>query len=276
MKVNFIIIGAGKCGTTTLATILASHPEVSFSKVKEPRFFCTSPDWRKGLSEYEKLFDGNGKVYGEASTTYTCLPTFNMEIWNDIYEYNSNMKFIYMIRNPIDRIISHYMHAFQRGYTNLSIEEAIKKIPIFMDCTRYYTQISPFIEKFGRQSVLIILFEDFMQDRATQLRVVSEFLDIDPDLFMGSESVHDNKTVGGNKAFVGAARYTRLLRVLKKVSPRIHSYILYPPKRVFHERPKLSLKTRRTLIHILRLEIGSISKVIGRDLSHWLDDGIRE
>lgn len=106
--------------------------------------------------------------------------------------------------------------------------------------------------------------------------MVSEFLDIDPDLFTGCESVHDNKTVGGNKAFIGAARYTKLLRVLKKVSPRIHSYILYPPKRVFHERPKLSLKTRRTLVHMLRLEIESISKVIGKDLSHWLDESITE
>lgn len=169
MKVDFIIIGAGKCATTTLSTILANHPEVCFSRVKEPCFFCKSRDWRKGLSEYEKLFDGDAKVCGDASTTYTCLPTFNLEIWNNIYEYNNNMKFIYMIRNPIDRIISHYMHTFQRGYTNLSIEEAIKKIPIFIDITRYYTQISPFIEKFGRQNVLIILFEDFMQDRATQL-----------------------------------------------------------------------------------------------------------
>ena len=57
MKVDFIIIGAMKCGTTSLAEILKCHPDISFSKIKEPHFFHRAKDWRKELDQYHKLFN---------------------------------------------------------------------------------------------------------------------------------------------------------------------------------------------------------------------------
>lgn len=74
----------------------------------------------------------------------------------------------------------------------------------------------------------------------------------------------------------GLPKHKKLLHVLKKLFPNTYSYVLYSPKRVFHERPKLSLQMRRTIVHILRLEIESISKVMARDLSHCFDAGITE
>lgn len=113
MKVDFIILGAMKAGTSTLYEILKNHPEISFCKEKEPHFFSITTDWRNETEKYHKLFNKEkGKIYGEASTSYSLYPECNLNIWHDIYAYNKKMKFIYIVHNPIDRVVSHYMQYY--------------------------------------------------------------------------------------------------------------------------------------------------------------------
>ncbi|MDZ7821446.1 MAG: sulfotransferase [Candidatus Marinimicrobia bacterium] len=116
MKVDFIILGAAKCGTTTLYRILKDHPDINFCREKEPDFFSKTEDWKTHLADYHKLFrEEEGKIYGEASHSYTAYPRFNLNIWEDIHAYNPGMKFIYIVRDPVDRFISSYMQDYQRG-----------------------------------------------------------------------------------------------------------------------------------------------------------------
>jgi hypothetical protein len=120
MKVTFIIIGAQKCGTTTLFNLLNKHSSLIGSSDKEPHFFSTSKNWRQQLSDYHSLFEEqNNALYFEDSTTYTFYPLRNLRIWDDIYDNNPAMKFIYLVRKPTSRIISSYMHTYERGYTDL-------------------------------------------------------------------------------------------------------------------------------------------------------------
>ena len=93
-KVNFMLIGAMKCGTSTLAQILKNHPDIGFCKKKEPQFFSKTKSWKANIDEYHSLFNfKEDKIFGEASTTYTRYPFLNLALWNNIYEYNSKMKF---------------------------------------------------------------------------------------------------------------------------------------------------------------------------------------
>jgi hypothetical protein len=93
--VDFMIIGAQKSGTTTFSKILSSHPNVCFSREKEPHFFSKSPNWQKFIEVYKALYQPKDKqICGEASTTYTCYPEFNKNIWHSLYEFNPNLKFI--------------------------------------------------------------------------------------------------------------------------------------------------------------------------------------
>ena len=178
-KVDFMLIGAMKCGTSTLAQILKSHPDIGFCKIKEPHFFSKTENWRDNIDKYHDLFNfKEGKIFGEASTTYTQYPTFNLEIWNDIFNYNPQMKFIYLVRNPVDRAISHYMHIYERGYTNNSIEETLRNLHILKPGL-YFTQIKPFIDEFGNERVLIIDFDDLINDREALLKKISNFLEIE-------------------------------------------------------------------------------------------------
>lgn len=155
-----MIIGAQKCGTTTLFNILNDHPSISGCTEKEPHYFSTTKNWRNDLNLYHMLFkEKEGTLNFEASTTYTFYPLRNLHIWDDIFDYNPNMKFIYIVRNPVDRIVSSYMHNYERGYIDLDIEEALIKERLLIELTRYYTQISPYIKKFGRDKIWLLILK---------------------------------------------------------------------------------------------------------------------
>ena len=134
-KVDFLVLGAARSATTSISTILARHPDICFSQPKEPQFF-SQEDWRNHLDSYKSLFKKEARLYGEGSTNYTKFPLFNPKIHNDIYEYNPNMKLIYIMRHPIDRIISHYKFAIERGYSVDSIDIEILKNPVYLQTVR--------------------------------------------------------------------------------------------------------------------------------------------
>lgn len=199
MKVDFMLIGAAKCGTTSLAYILSKHPEICFSKEKEPHFFSRYTDWQKRLDEYHQLFNPlPNQLLGEGSPYYTLYPEFT-GTEDRIYEYNPDTKFIYIIRNPIDRIYSNYkfVHAFNKlKYPLSEMEKEILENPIYLNRSRYFMQINRYLKKFGPNQVYICLFEDFISKRQQTLDGICDFLNIRN--FSGNESnlldTHKNKT----------------------------------------------------------------------------------
>ncbi len=135
MKTNFLIIGAAKSATTSLCSGLSLHPDICFSDPKEPQFF-SDPNWRQNLEGYHSLFKDDAKLYGEGSTNYTKQPLFNKNIHSDIYEYNPEMKLIYIMRHPIDRIISHYIHAYNRGYETTDLNSTLNTNKHFLNLSK--------------------------------------------------------------------------------------------------------------------------------------------
>jgi hypothetical protein len=275
MKFSFIILGAMKCGTTSLSEILRRHPEIEFCS-REINFFSDSANWKANVSNYEKCITANDKkVYGESSTHYTYYPEFNLEIWNDIYAYNPDMKFIYMIRNPVDRAISQYMHIYERGYTDYSLDEAIKKVPSIINNGRYYTQIKPFADLFGKEKVLIIDFDDFTNNRSAVLRDVAAFLKVDFDKFQDISDVHANVTIGGGKwhhKFDGLKKRLNVFRGFFPVKFRnfIWDLITGRSGRAFSKKPELSPELRRVVINLTRLDILELERFTNKKLSKWL------
>lgn len=114
MKIkNFaLIIGAMKCGTTSLYNYLAQHPEISACTYKEPSFFSTESNWSKGFEWYYDLWNwdkNRHKIALEASTSYTRIHEYSNAA-EKIAAVDKNFKFIYIMRNPIKRIESHYTY----------------------------------------------------------------------------------------------------------------------------------------------------------------------
>jgi hypothetical protein len=266
-----MIIGSQKCGTSTLFYLLDNHPSLIGCDDKEPYFFSASNDWRSDINKYHALFkEKEGALYFEASTTYTFYPLGNLHIWDDIYDYNPNMKFIYIVRNPIDRIVSSYMHSYERGYTELNIEEALIQERIFIELTRYYTQISPYIKKFGRNNILIIDFEDLIHQREVVLEKISKFLSIDARKFRSANQTHFNISIGGKKKHHKFDSPSLPLKLIRKFLPPLWDKITDNSERGFSEKPVLSIEFKKMIINMLELEIRELQKLMKKDLGKWM------
>ena len=114
---NLFIIGAMKSGTTSLHEYLNEHPDIFMSNVKEPGYFAECMNYYpKDLAWYESLFkEAKGEmIIGESSTNYTKLPICT-DVVNKIWEFNPDARFIYVMRDPIKRVISHYWHGVKYG-----------------------------------------------------------------------------------------------------------------------------------------------------------------
>ncbi len=271
MRVDFMIVGAQKCGTSTLFMILNSHPLIVGARRKEPHFFSSSSDWKNELPQYHKLFEETeGALYFEASTTYTFYPLRNLRIWDDIFNYNPHMKFIYIVRRPIDRIVSSYMHSYERGYTDLSFEEALIKERHYLDLTRYYTQISPYIKVFGRNSVLIIDFDDLICRRQAVLEEISGFLSIDVNKLADHEQLHANKSIGGEKRHHKFDSPSIPLKAIRKFLPPLWDKITDNSNRAFSTKPVLSSELKEMTVNMLELEINELQKLMKKDLTEWM------
>lgn len=287
MRVDFMIIGAQKCGTSTLFKILDAHPNLVGSRPKELDFFSLSPDWQRELPRYERYFQqpqnsSHQPLYFEASPSYTFYPgggtqpawdrkypIRNLRIWDDIFAYNPAMKLIYLVRNPVDRVVSSYLHHYSRGYTNRSLEEAIRHERIFIDVTRYHTQINPYLKKFGPENVLILDFDDLIQNRTQVLQAIAHFLSIDFEGFSDYENIHANPfwLSRNHHKFDSLSRTQRIIR---KLFPSLWQRMTDNSERLFREKPKLSWELQEMILTMLELEIGALQTLMNKDLSHWL------
>ena len=270
MKTDVIILGAQKCGTTTLFEILNQHPALAGSSPKEPHFFSDNPDWRDRLPEYEALFpDSADKLRFEGSTTYTFFPHRNLTLWDDLHEYNPDLKFLYLVRRPLARITSAYMHLYERGWLDLPIDEAIFRKPLLLDITRYHTQIAPYIERFGRDRVLLLDFDDFNHQRRAAMNRVAQFLGVDPSGFGEVETVRSNVSVGGQRPHFKYDNPSLPLRMIRDLLPGLWRRITDNSSRKFQTRPQLSPAHRRAAIRLLEPEIDALARLMKKDLSHW-------
>lgn len=268
MIVDFLLIGSAKSATTSLSNGLSQHPDVCFSDPKEPQFF-SDPNWRDRLEIYYALFGKkDAKLYGEGSTNYSKFPNYNQNIHQDIFDYNPNMKIIYMMRHPIDRIVSHYIHSYNRGHESIDdINVALTSNSHYLDTARYAMQIEPYINRFGRQNVLMLFFEDFVSKPQQVLNTTFNFL--------GIENISvDKKALDSNKSFNRSVlhyKYDNPKTIIDKLRKVILIFKNYFNRNFINQKPHLSSETRTYIQNSVKDDIRKIEKLTGRDLSHWFD-----
>lgn len=226
---DFLIIGAMKAGTTSLYHDLLKNPAIFMSSDKEPNNLCHEEVLtEKGHLEYSKLFDRAkpGQICGEASTAYSKLPDFPGVPQRAKQLLGDNLKVIYIVRDPIARIISQHHHEITSGKISCNIDEAVKEYPSFIDFSSYAMQIKPWIEALGRDSVLIVHFEAYIGDRKKTVELVSRFLEIEPHFHGIDQDEVFNKTQGkpvpkGMIAWIRhAAVYRRMIRPMFSIAAR--------------------------------------------------------
>lgn len=176
---DFLIIGAMKCGTTTLQAQLAAQAGVFMSTPKEPNYFSDDATFAQGRDWYEGLFATApaGAFKGEASTHYTKLPTYP-ETLSRMQAVLPEPKLVYMIRNPVARAISHYIHEWSLRGAGSDAQGTFRSQPEFTDYGCYGMQITPYVEAYGKERILLTCLEAFKADPVAEFARVAAFLDL--------------------------------------------------------------------------------------------------
>lgn len=202
-KPNFFIIGFPKCGTTSLAAYLASHPDCFFSPVKEPHYFASDIKSRevrkhKFLAQYTALFEPveKEKMIGEASTLYV----YSKEAIDRIEDYCDNPLYIICLRNPAEMVISEHAQMLKSGHETVDnfydawcfSDDRINGNSLppkvedrFLVSYKAFGQISKYVDKFldkvERDRVLFVAFDDLVEDAQKTYLDVLNFLGLEDD-----------------------------------------------------------------------------------------------
>lgn len=190
----FIIIGAMKCATTTLHEQLAAQPGIFMSEPKEPNFFSDEDQFSRGIDWYLNLFSSadSDDICGESSTHYTKLPTYP-ETVKRLQQYLPNVKLIYVMRHPVDRLISQYIHEWTQKTVSGNLNQALKKRPELYEYSLYSMQLEPYLETFGPENLLPVFFERLKQYPDQELARLCNFIGY-------SQPAHWQRTLGHRHA----------------------------------------------------------------------------
>ncbi len=166
-----------KSATTTLHEQLARQPGIFMSRPKEPNYFSDDEIYARGWSWYGSLFRpaGIGDLRGESSTHYTKMPTHPRTVDRMVRDL-PRLKLIYVMRHPIDRLISQYVHEVTAGRVTVGLREAIERHPELIEYSRYSVQLQPFLDAYGFGRVLPVFFPRLVTHSQAELERIGRFL----------------------------------------------------------------------------------------------------
>jgi hypothetical protein len=264
---NFVIVGAPKCGTSSLARWLMDHPEVYVVPEKEIHFFTGY--WEQGLDWYENCFSPNGEpLVGEASPTYLASHVAHERMAAHI----PGAKLIAMLRNPVDRAYSHYWHWHDRKGEKRSFEEVIApelagEEGIYLTPGRYAEHLEALEERFPRERIQVIVFDDLAADPHEVFRSVCRHLGVD------DASVPESVGSVVNSYMYYYPRWLWAIfvkvRIGKFLPARAGAALYRKMVRTADPYPPMQAATRAELVEYFAEPTARLGERLGRDLSHW-------
>ena len=271
MLPNLIIIGAMKCGTSSLHLYLGRVPGIFMAEQKELDFFKTKEDFRKGIDWYESKFPDTYQIRGEASPNYTKRHIFP-GVAERIASIISDVKLIYIVRNSIKRAVSHYRHNLAHGREKRPINDALSITDKnnYLLSGLYYFQMCPFLDHFSQNQILILAAEDLNYKRLETVNSVLEFLKVSKATSetMFSDRAHETK----NKV-----QYTSVGRLIRDIIPNesLRKYVPFRHtlKRLLLTRPlpeeNLDQALEEKLFDFYQEDINKLEQLTGRSFSFW-------
>lgn len=276
MLPNFIVIGAGKAGTTSLWGYLREHPQIFMSEPKELNFFTTEHNWGRGLAWYESHFDdaGDAVAIGEVTGSYTNWPNF-AGVPERMVEVLPEARLVYVIRHPVERIVSAFRYMTLRGDEDKPMDEAIRTNPMYLSVSSYATQIERYLEVYPPERLHVIVSEDMRDDRAATIKGVFEFLGVDPDVeleILGHEFNRTDRKLREPRPLIRRAKklpgYKGLVNGLpesiRQLGRRVGTRDI-----LRLDDTQLSNETKAFIEESLREDIGRLRKLLGNDFHRW-------
>ncbi|MBA2567176.1 MAG: sulfotransferase domain-containing protein [Thermoleophilaceae bacterium] len=276
MLPNLLIIGAQKAGTSSLHSYLRLHPDIQMSRAKELNFFAGGLAWQRGLDWYGSWFEGSEPIHGESSTSYTMFP-FVRGVPERIHSVIPRLRLIYVVRDPVERIISEYLHHWARGREPRSLAEVVSDPGFpdsrYVETSRYFKQIERYLEHFDRERLLIVLHEDLLEERHVVLARIFRFLEVD-DSFVSPEFAIEYNVSRDRRLHAALLRSVRRrLHRLPKLHALAHRVLL--ARRVEQimsrelERPPLDPALRDRAAECLHSDVERLRQFTGLRLGSW-------
>lgn len=240
---NYVmIIGAMKSGTGSLFMYLKDHPEICPCRVKEPEYFSKLSIDEISLESYDKLFFYNSEIHKyklEASTGYTKYP-MNANVPKKIYSLGIKPKLIYIVRNPLDRIDSHYN--FMRNKVDWNLKITSEHL---VNVSKYYSQLEQFKPYASKDDLLILDFDDLKNEPKKVLKDVYDFLDISDDYYPENFGPFNVTKIKNRTELKIKSKYSPIFNFIPKP---IKVFLLEMIRKLFPSKKMILSKNRRDSI----------------------------
>ena len=276
MLPNLIVIGAAKCGTTSLHEYLDTHPEISMSREKELSFFVEEKNWRLGRAWYEAQFERESPVRGESSPAYTAFPLYQ-GVPERMARTVPDARLVYLVRDPVERIVSHYSHRTVNWPEMGSLEAALGDPGMrewLVTPSRYWKQLEQYLRLFPEEQLLVLDSDDLRAHGDATLAAVFAFLGVDSSFRSLGFTLSHNVAQGRRRQTrAGRAVSSALDRTLgPRAAQALRTRAPAPLKAPFrHEvgAPVLPGPLREELEEELRPEVDRLRAHTGLALAGW-------
>ena len=194
---DFVIIGAMKSGTSSLHEYLDTLPDVCMSRPKEPAYFVPERFAWRSREWYEGFFAAKpgARHRGEASPHYAIRHVYP-GVADLMHSVLPDARIVYLVRDPVERIRSEWMHHVARGRITRSLAEELREPEqsVVFPTSRYAWQLEPYLERYARDRVLVLSSEQLTRDPGPVLTRLLRFLDVDAEVpaDLGSRRFHDS------------------------------------------------------------------------------------
>lgn len=285
-NIDFIGIGAQRCGTTTLAKTMSQHPQLCMSQPKEVHYFnlgtsysskkTENKNYYKDLNWYEKHFlhCGNNCLKGEFSPAYL----LDEQAPERIYDLFPNVKLIVSLRNPVDRAYSQYrlLKYYGNGETR-DFDVVVREEPEYIERGLYYRQLKRYFQYFDMEQIFVVFFEEFVARPNRVMQRLFSFLNVD-ETFILEKPVKKSNQARKTRSihFMRFSELVTKLLVEMRLSPLVDSLKKMGVNKLVQKinstdmaSTDMKKETRDFLKGQFKEDIASLEKLLNRDLSCW-------
>jgi Sulfotransferase family len=267
---NLLIIGAAKAGTTSLHAYLDRHPAIAMSAKKELQLF-SGADWRDRLDWYRVQFPVRAPVRGESSPSYSMDPVLP-HVPERAKEIVPGARIIYMVRDPIERLVAQYVEFFAIHREHRSFEEMIRDYDspqnVYVAASRYGHQLDRWREHYDDAQILVVEQRELLTARRETLQRVFRFLGVD-DTFWTPEfdELHNTRDRKLRPNAFGIWLYRRGV-----YGPALRTATALRARRALGTeiaKPNIGDGLRSELTAHLRADAERLREYTGRAFEHW-------
>jgi hypothetical protein len=269
---TFLVVGAQKAGTSSLGLLLDRHPDIGMPRRKELHYFGTERRYRRGLDFYRSRFRqvADRPERFEATPGYLYVPEVAARVARDLPD---TVRFVAVLRDPVERAYSHYWHGRRLGAVRVSFEDALAREPehlakgdwvwwSLVDRGRYLPQLRRFCAAVGRERVLVLLFEDLVRDPPGVADRVASWIGVEPLGPAWGALPHENRS---RRRVLPGAPYFAVLRHLPfRLRVAVNRFTTVP-----FRPPPMRATTRAELAATFRADNRELAEWLGLDLSRW-------